>query len=245
MAIAPRRSHRLPVRRNTPGALATVCRTARWLLRTPVLKSIPVCDNPDLTHVEGTRVTGTVFFSDLRGFTTFCSTCEPEEVVAQIDRYLTVCTRLIRDHGGMVHKCIGDGVMAVFGDPVPHENHADRALRASLEIRRRMSEMREQRDDADWPMFVRIGLHSGELVAGDIGSERMLEYTVMGETVSVAARLEGLNKELGTEILLSSATAEMLTNQFELEPLGDVDVRGRPEPLEALNARGGAGDAPS
>ncbi|MFO8082518.1 MAG: adenylate/guanylate cyclase domain-containing protein [Armatimonadota bacterium] len=204
-----------------------------------------ILSNPDLTHVEGTRVVGTVFFSDLRGFTTFCSTCEPEEVVAQINGYLTVCTRVIRDHGGTVHKFIGDGVMAVFGDPVPHEDHADRALRASLEIQRRMSEMREKTNDAGWPMFVRIGLHSGELVAGDIGSERMLEYTVMGETVSVAARLEGLNKELGTEILLSSATAEMLTSRFELEPLGEVDVRGRPEPLEVLTVRGGVHDASS
>jgi adenylate cyclase len=204
-----------------------------------------ILSNPDLTHVEGTRVTGTVFFSDLRGFTTFCSTSEPEEVVAQINRYLTVCTRVIRDRGGTVHKFIGDGVMAVFGDPVPHQDHADRALRASLEIQRRMIEMREKTGDDGWPMFVRIGLHSGELVAGDIGSERMLEYTVMGETVSVAARLEGLNKELGTEILLSSATAEMLTGRFELEPLGEVDVRGRPEPLEVLTVRGGVQDAQS
>lgn len=133
--------------------------------------------------------------------------------------------------------------MAVFGDPVPQPNHADRAVAASLEIQREMQRLRGGRSEAEWEMFVRIGLHSGELVAGDIGSEDMLEYTVMGETVSVAARLEGLNKELGTEILLSADTAEMLDDRFELRALGEVEVRGRPEPLEVLTVEGGTRDA--
>jgi adenylate cyclase len=133
--------------------------------------------------------------------------------------------------------------MAVFGDPVPQPNHADRAVAASLEIQREMQRLRGGRSETEWEMFVRIGLHSGELVAGDIGSEDMLEYTVMGETVSVAARLEGLNKELGTEILLSADTAEMLDDRFELRALGEVEVRGRPEPLEVLTVEGGTRDA--
>jgi adenylate cyclase len=199
--------------------------------------------NPDLTKVEGQRVVGTVFFSDLRGFTTHCSTCDPEQVVSDINEYLTLATKVIRAHGGTVHKFIGDGVMAVFGDPVPQPDHADRAVAASLEIQREMQRLRGGRSEAEWEMFVRIGLHSGELVAGDIGSEDMLEYTVMGETVSVAARLEGLNKELGTEILLSADTAEMLDDRFELRALGEVEVRGRPEPLEVLTVEGGTRDA--
>lgn len=211
-----------------------------WSMRVSPEVMEVILSNPKLAQVEGRRVTGTVFFSDLRGFTTFCSTCEPERVVTQVNKYLTLATKVIRDHGGTVHKFIGDGVMAVFGDPVPHPDHADRALQASLEIQRRMTQMREQTDQADWEMFVRIGLHSGELVAGDIGSESMLEYTVMGETVSVAARLEGLNKELGTDILLSDAMAEMLIGEFQLKSLGEVEVRGRPEPLEVLTVKGGA-----
>ena len=216
-----------------------------WSMRVSPEVMDVILSNPHLTQVEGRRVTGTVFFSDLEGFTSFCSVCEPERVVTQINKYLTLTTKVIRDHGGTVHKFIGDGVMAVFGDPVPHPDHADRALKASLEIQRRMSGMREEVDGGDWEMNVRIGLHSGELVAGDIGSESMLEYTVMGETVSVAARLEGLNKELGTDILLSDATAEMLTGEFELTALGEVEVRGRPEPLEVLTVKGGAQNAVS
>ena len=216
-----------------------------WSMRVSPEVMDVILSNPGLTHVQGRRVTGTVFFSDLQGFTNFCTTCEPEQVVSQVNRYLTLATKVIRDHGGTVHKFIGDGVMAVFGDPVPQPDHADRAVRASLEIQRQMTEMRENSDATDWEMFVRIGLHSGELVAGDIGSEQMLEYTVMGETVSVAARLEALNKELGTTILLSDATADLLMGDFVLRPLGEVEVRGRPEPLEVHTVQGGSEDGRS
>ncbi len=214
-----------------------------WSMRVSPEVMEVILSNPKLAQVEGRRVTGTVFFSDLQGFTEFCSDCEPERVVTQINKYLTLATKVIRDHGGTVHKFIGDGVMAVFGDPVPHPDHADRALKAGLEIQRRMAQMREQADDAEWEMLVRIGLHSGELVAGDIGSESMLEYTVMGETVSVAARLEAMNKEFGTQIMLSDATAKMLVGEFDLTSLGEAEVRGLAKPLEVLTVEGGARDA--
>lgn len=214
-----------------------------WSLRVSPEVMDVILSDPKMMRVEGRRVTGTVFFSDLQGFTTFCSACEPETVVAQINKYLTLATQVIRDHGGTVHKFIGDGIMAVFGDPVSQPDHADRAVEASLEIQRRMQQMRAEAEETDWDMVVRIGLHSGELVAGDIGSESMLEYTVMGETVSVAARLEGLNKEFGTTIMLSDATAGMLTRGFDLKSLGEVEVRGRPEPLEVLTVEGGSEDA--
>lgn len=196
-----------------------------------------ILDNPELTAVTGRRVTGTVFFSDLRGFTTFCHSSPPEKVVEQINRHLTLATQVIRKHGGTIHKFIGDGIMAVFGDPVPQNDHARRALAASIELQQGMATLREEQGKEEWLMFLRIGLHTGELVAGDIGSEDMLEYTVMGDTVSAASRLEGVNKEFGTEILMSHATAEQVGDDFELQSLGEVQVRGRAEPLEVYTVK--------
>jgi len=196
-----------------------------------------ILDHPELTAVAGRRVTGTVFFSDLRGFTTFCHASPPEEVVEQINCHLTLATHVIRKHGGTIHKFIGDGIMAVFGDPVPQNDHARRALAASIELQQGMATLREEQSKGKWPMFLRIGLHTGELVAGDIGSEDMLEYTVMGDTVSTASRLEGMNKEFGTEILMSRATAERVGEGFELQSLGEVQVRGRAEPLEVYTVK--------
>lgn len=205
-----------------------------WSMRVSPQVLRVILANPELTKVAGRRVVGTVFFSDLQGFTTFCSASAPEEVVRQINRHLTIATEVILAHGGTVHKFIGDGVMAVFGDPVPQEDHAVRAVAASLEIQERMARLRAQASADEWPMIVRIGLHTGELVAGDIGSESMLEYTVMGETVSVASRLEGANKELGTSILMSAATARMIVPSYSPRSLGNIEVRGLAEPLEVF-----------
>lgn len=205
-----------------------------WAMRVSPEVLRVILANKELTKVAGRTVTGTVFFSDLQGFTTFCSTSSPEEVVRQINRYLSIATEVILAHGGTVHKFIGDGVMAVFGDPVPQEDHATRAVAASLDIQERMAKLRAGMDEGGWPMIVRIGLHTGELVAGDIGSESMLEYTVMGETVSVASRLEGANKELGTSILMSETTANLLGSIYSPRSLGKIEVRGLSEPLEVF-----------
>ncbi len=197
-----------------------------------------ILSNPGLTEVKGRPVTATVFFSDLQGFTSFCDSSPPEEVVEQINKYLTIATQVIRKHGGTLHKFIGDGVMAVFGDPVSQPDHAQRAVAASVEVQQKLAQLRENQGAEDWPMFVRIGLHTGELVAGDIGSQDMLEYTVMGDTVSIASRLEGINKELGTVILMSQATAQQAGDSFALQSLGKVEVRGREEPLEVYTVEG-------
>jgi len=179
-----------------------------------------------------------VFFSDLRAFTTFCSTCHPEKVVSEVNKHLAIATDVIRKHGGTVLKFIGDGVMAVFGDPVFQEDHARRALAASIEIQEEMLRLRQQAAEGDWPMYVRIGLHTGELVAGDIGAG-LLEYTIMGDTVSTASRLEGANKDFNTPILLSDATAAEIGDAYELVELGEITVRNRPEPLRVFTIKGG------
>ncbi len=209
-----------------------------WSMRVSPEVLRVILSTPSVTGVAGRRVEGTVFFSDLEDFTSFCSQCPPEQVVSEINQYLDVVTAAILKHGGTVHKFIGDGVMAVFGDPVRQDDHATRAVRASLEVQERMAELRATARLRAWPMNVRIGLHSGELVAGDIGSKKMLEYTVMGQTVSLASRIEGANKELGTPILMSHATAKLVGNSCALTSLGQIEIRGVPEPVEVFSVTG-------
>ncbi len=202
-----------------------------------------ILNNPGLTKVKGRRLTGTVFFSDLQDFTKFCHASPPERVVEQINRYFTAATEVIRQHGGTLHKFIGDGAMAVFGDPVEQPDHARRAVEAARELRARLRAWQETAGPDDWRMYVRIGLHTGELVAGDVGSERLLEYTVMGDTVSTASRLEGMNKQFGTQILMSADTAQAAGMGMDLVSLGDCEIRGRETPLEVYTVREDAPDA--
>jgi adenylate cyclase len=198
--------------------------------------------NPTLTQVRGRNVVATVWFSDLQGFTTYCSSAPPERVVDQLNRHLSLATDIIRKHGGTLHKFIGDGIMAVFGDPVPHPDSAARAVRAAWELQQEMAALRANLGEDDWKMIVRIGIHTGELVAGDIGSEDLLEYTVIGDTVSTASRMEGLNKDFGTNILISASTRERLGDEFQVEPLGMAQVRGRAEPIEVYTIKGVSGN---
>jgi adenylate cyclase len=192
-----------------------------------------ILNNP-VQKVQGRHINATVMFSDLRGFTTMCHTFSPEEVVERLNEYLTAMTEVIREYGGTIHKFIGDGIMAVFGDPVPEPDHAARAVRAAVAMVRRLAELREAAEQSGKPpMYMGVGLHTGELVAGDIGSEQLLEYTVIGDTVSTASRIEGLNKEFKTCVLMSGQTRAAL-GEIDL-PLAHVAtqaVRGRAEALE-------------
>ena len=203
-----------------------------------------ILSNPGLTQVLGKRIEATCLFSDLRGFTDMCHALEPERVVQRLNEYLTEMTRIIQKHGGVIHKFVGDGIMAVFGDPLAYSDHAARALRAAVDMQRAMAQLRDSAQaEGRQPLHMRIGVHTGPLVAGDIGSEQFLEYTVIGATVSTASRLEGLNKEFGTEIMISEATRDAVAgvgaasapNQFAITPLGPAEIRGVPEPMQVFS----------
>ncbi len=197
-----------------------------------------ILDNPALTEVPGENVVATVLFTDLQGFTTFCHEYPPERVVETLNEYLSDITLVIRRQGGTVHKFIGDGVMATFGAPVPQPDHARRAVQAACEIQEEIERLTAKLGSDRWSTIVRVGVHTGELVAGDIGSEELLEYTVIGDTVSTASRLEELNKQFGTRVMISQATAQAAGPGFELESLGAVEIRGRSEPLEVFAVKG-------
>jgi len=192
-----------------------------------------ILENPQLAYVSGKRTVATTLFSDIRGFTTMCDELEPEEVVDILNEYLSEMTKVIRLHRGTIHKFIGDGIMAVFGDPIADEGHADEAVAAALEMQQRLAEMRSTSEKPPiQTMRIGIGIHTGALVAGDIGSDEFMEYTIIGATVSIASRLEGLNKELGTGIIISEATKSRLQGNYAMTSKGPREIRGVAMPIE-------------
>jgi adenylate cyclase len=170
-------------------------------------------------------------FSDLRGFTSFSETLEPEQVIEALNKYLTEMSEAILDHGGTLVAYMGDGIMAVFGAPLRQPDHADRALEAARDMLSRMdgfnSYLREQGlHEGGFKMG--IGLNSGPVMSGNVGSERRLEYTALGDTTNTAARLEGMTKGTPHQLYVSDSTRAMLTRPAEdLIQVGEAEVRGR------------------
>lgn len=183
----------------------------------------------------------TVLFSDIRGFTSLSESLEPQVVVQWLNEYLGMMTAAISAHGGVVNKFVGDAVVAIFGAPQHQPDHADRAILAALEMERRLAglnRVREQR--GEMPLRNGIGLSTGPVVAGIIGSEDRWEYTVIGDVVNVASRLEGLTKEFPAYTLLVTAeTIAALGDQAGLivHDLGDIQVKGRVQPVRVFGVR--------
>lgn len=202
--------------------------------------------NPDQVKLGGVRQEVTVMFSDIRGFTAYSEGRPPEEVVQRLNEYMTEMTAIIFRHGGMLDKYLGDGLMAVFGAPIPYPDHARRALAASLEMQKRLEELNQiwiARGEKTFKSGV--GLNSGSVIVGNIGSPERMDYTVIGEDVNLASRLEGMNKEFGTSIILSDRTLRSLeatgaATAFRIRSLGAVPVRGFEEPVPIYTVDGWA-----
>jgi adenylate cyclase len=188
-----------------------------------------------LQDAEGVRLGGvrgeaTVMFSDLRGFTSFAETLEPEQVIAALNRYLTAMSEAILDHGGTLVAYMGDGIMAVFGAPLHQDDHADRALAAARDMLDRLEGFNEGlREEGLHEGFkMGIGLNSGPVMSGNVGSERRLEYTALGDTTNTAARLEGMTKGTPHQLYVADTTHRSLTRPADdLVPVGEFEVRGR------------------
>ena len=162
-------------------------------------------------NLGGEAVTVTVLFSDIRNFTPMSESLAPQEVVELLNNYFSRACEPILEQGGTVDKFIGDAVMAVFGSPAPHPDHARRAITAALAMAARASDFRawiaRRFPDRDWQDFhIGIGLHTGEVVVGNVGSPKRFEFTAIGDTVNTASRLESLTKDLGWTIVASAAT---------------------------------------
>jgi adenylate cyclase len=182
-------------------------------------------------RLGGVRVTGTCMFTDLRDSTQFAESLPPEQVVEIVNRYLGEVTEAILGHGGTLTSYLGDGFMAIFGAPIEQDDHADRAVAAAREIlEERLPRFNEWFRASGYGEGFRmgIGINSGVFLAGNVGSEKRLEYTAMGDTINTAARLEGLTKGSGFSAFIAESTCDALVRPTnDLVFAGEHEVRGR------------------
>ncbi len=199
--------------------------------------------NPDSVRLGGERREATVFFSDLAGFTDLSEKLPPEQMVEVVNAYLEETSECLHRHGAYVDKYIGDAVMAVLGAPQALENHALAGCRAALEARAALAGVNARyAARVGVTLEVRIGLNTGELIVGNLGSSRKKQYTVMGDTVNLASRLEGANKAFGTGILLGEETARRVQGTLLTRPLARLRVKGKLQAVEVHTLHGAPGD---
>ena len=201
--------------------------------------------DPDSLQLRGERREATVFFSDLAGFTELSEKLQdrPEQMVEVVNAYLDATSECLLNHGAYVDKYIGDAVMAVFGVPSPLPDHALAACRAALGAQKLIAGINDRYAQAvGVTLAVRIGLNTGELIVGNVGSSRKKNYTVMGDTVNLASRLEGANKAFGTHILIGEETARRVQGVIATRPLARLRVKGKQEAIEVHTVLGETAD---
>jgi adenylate cyclase len=181
--------------------------------------------DPDLVQPGGRQMEISVLFADIRGFTRIAEDLPPSEVVEVLNQYLDSMEEEVFKHRGTLDKYTGDGIMVLFGAPLEQPDHAERAVRAALGMQRAAAQVSRQRDDVQWKMGYGIGIATGPAVVGHIGSKRRLDYTAIGDTVNLAARLEG-QAPAGT-ILINRAAYEAVRHVAIVEELEPVTVKGR------------------
>ena len=188
--------------------------------------------HPERAELGGNRREMTVLFSDIRGFTAVTEQGEPEALVSQLNEYFSRMVEIVFRHHGTVDKFVGDMVMALFGAPLDDAAHAENGVRAAVDMVRELGELnRKWTAEGRAPLDIGIGVNSGEMIAGNIGSSSIMSYTVIGDNVNLGSRLESLNKDYRTRIIISDATRARLTGSYELRPLGDVVVKGKTRPV--------------
>ena len=191
----------------------------------------------------GKRVRGSVLFADIREFTPLAESQPPEETIELLNTYYTLMFNAISGHGGIVSQIAGDGLMAVFGAPLPLADHCDAAVRTALEMVELIGLFNVEQAAADKPEIrIGIGIASGEMVAGYTGTNERATYTCIGDTVNVASRLEGHTKVAARAILIDGETRSGLRGDVAIESLGPVAIRGKAQPVEvfAVDAGGKA-----
>ncbi|MBS2030235.1 MAG: adenylate/guanylate cyclase domain-containing protein [Deltaproteobacteria bacterium] len=200
-----------------------------------------VLDNPDGTKLGGESRDVTILFSDLRGYSTICESLQPDRVVGLLNEYFGAMSEIINAEGGCVIEFLGDAILAVFGAPNSLPDHAARAVRVAARMRVRTEELNKHWDatgeSAQWKshgipqLASRIGLHSGRVVAGNLGSHTRVKYAVVGDAVNTASRVENLNNALGTDVLLTAAVMAGLPQELAsgCEDRGEHKLKGKEE----------------
>ena len=188
--------------------------------------------NPELAELGGRRREMSVLFSDIRGFTTVTEKGDPEALVAQLNEYFSRMVAVVFRHQGTVDKFVGDMVMALFGAPLDDQAHAEHAVAAAVEMVTELAELnRKWAGEGRAQLDIGVGVNSGAMIAGNIGSTSIMSYTVIGDNVNLGSRLESLNKDYRTRIIISDATRSALRGNYEIRALGDVVVKGKTRPV--------------
>jgi adenylate cyclase len=205
-------------------------RTFRYYVAESVMTEM--LEHPELLRLGGEKRDCSVLFSDIRGFTAISETMAPEALVKFINGYLSPMTRIVLEEGGTLDKYIGDALMAFWGAPVPQEDHALRACRTALRFLEELEQLRPGWRAEGLPEIeIGVGINSGPMVVGNMGSGLRFDYTVMGDAVNMASRLEGANKLFQTSIMVSEDTWMRIASQATGRRLGSLRLRGRSEPV--------------
>ena len=203
---------------------------ARYLSRDVMAKVLS-----DAPSLRGEHREVSILFSDLRGFTTLSERMQPEQIAAHLNEYFEAMTAAIFAHRGMINDFVGDAVMAVFGAPVDDADHAWNALQSALAMNRALAALNERWQAAGLPSLrMGIGIHTGPVFAGNVGGRERIKYTVIGDPVNVASRVEGLNKELGTTVLITEETLAAIGDRVRVRDCGPIAVKGRVEKVRVF-----------
>jgi adenylate cyclase len=203
--------------------------------------------NRDNIVLAGEERVATILFSDIRNFTATTAGVPSKEVLAWLNRYLTAMGDVIKQNRGFLNKFIGDGIMVIFGAPLTEGTREDacRAVRCALEMLASVDRWNTTKPPTDPTLKIGIGIHTGQVTAGNVGSPDRLEYSVIGEAVNLASRLESLTKDFKTSLVLSPATWEQIRDQFPTTPLGEAQVRGFTTPIPLYSVKSSKAEAPS
>ena len=202
-----------------------------------------VLKHPEKLQLGGERKFLTVLFSDIRGFTSISEKMESQELVEFLNKYLTEMTEIVLRYDGTLDKYMGDAIMAIYGAPISQEDHPLRACSSALEMMARLKELRVQWQAQGNPLIdIGIGINSGLMTVGNMGSEKRFDYTVMGDHVNLGSRLEGTNKQYGTNIIISEYTYQQVKDAMIARELDLVRVKGKKEPVKIYELLGRAGE---
>lgn len=196
--------------------------------------------DPEKISLGGENKEVTILFSDIRGFTTMSERLSAEKVVATLNEYFNSMVDVVFEYEGTLDKYIGDAIMAVFGSPASHPDDPMRAVRTAVKMRAKLNELNEKRkvDGDEEPIRIGIGINTGNVIAGNIGHIQRMEYTVIGDNVNLASRIEGLTKNYNCHIIIAESTYEKVRDFVHVKKLGGVTVKGKTQPVDIFELLG-------
>jgi adenylate cyclase len=198
-----------------------------------------IIKHPERLRLGGERRELTIFFCDIRGFTSMSEKLEPEEVVNILHGFLNPMSKIVVKYGGTLDKFMGDAIMALYGAPLHYPDHAGMACKTALEMQEVLKSLSQGWENQGLPSLkIGVGINTGVVSVGNMGSDTLFDYTAIGDNVNLASRLEGLNKTYHTEIIISESTAQALDQNFVLRELDLVRVKGRNQPVAIFELLG-------